>query len=322
MRILIVNDTVLPARLYGGAERVIWWLGKELVRLGHKVTFLIKKGSSCPFAEVLYYDSHIPLNDQIPIHTDFVHLHLQPPERIHKPYLVTHHGNWHNRDEFDINTVFVSRNHAGRHASQTFVYNGLDPEEYGPPNLDKTRKYLLFLAYAKRPAKNLKHCAYIARKTDNVLAVVGGWGAWWRWRPWIEYKGFLGGEEKNAVLRHSKALLFPVRWHEPCAISLLEALYFGMPVFGTTYGCLPEIVTPKTGFLSNSLSELVEAVRFVERYDPHFIHKYALDKFSVQRMTRDYLNLYEKVLRGHTLNPHPPRNPGNHRWGRLLPMED
>jgi len=322
MRILIVNDTLLPAHLYGGTERVIWWLGKELVRLGHQVTFLAKEGSTCPFGKMLFYNPQVPLNDQIPADIDVIHLNFQPQEQIIKPYLITHHGNFHDRDEFDINTVFVSRNHAERNGSTRFVHNGLDPEEYGEVNLAQNRKYLLFLAYAKRPAKNLKHCSLITRKTGNVLAVVGGKGTWWRWRPWMDYKGFLGGEEKNAVLRDSKALLFPVRWHEPCAITLLEALYFGLPVFGTTYGCLPEIVTPEAGFLSNSVSALIEAVKDLDRYNPRRIHEYACDKFSAKRMTQDYLKLYEQVLNGQSLNPQPPKTGENHYWGKLLPMED
>lgn len=39
MRILIVHNSVIPAHKYGGTERVIWYLGKELVKQGHKVRF-------------------------------------------------------------------------------------------------------------------------------------------------------------------------------------------------------------------------------------------------------------------------------------------
>ena len=35
MNILIVDCTgIIPARKYGGTERVIWYLGKELSKLG------------------------------------------------------------------------------------------------------------------------------------------------------------------------------------------------------------------------------------------------------------------------------------------------
>lgn len=53
MNILIVNNTPIPATKYDGTERIIWWLGRELNRLGHTITYLVGKGSSCPFAKVL-----------------------------------------------------------------------------------------------------------------------------------------------------------------------------------------------------------------------------------------------------------------------------
>ena len=37
--ILIVYGGKIPTPKYGGISRVIWHLGKELVRMGHRVTF-------------------------------------------------------------------------------------------------------------------------------------------------------------------------------------------------------------------------------------------------------------------------------------------
>ncbi|MGA8890358.1 MAG: hypothetical protein WB493_02230, partial [Anaeromyxobacteraceae bacterium] len=60
MRIVLVSRGVtLPAVRYGGTERVMWWLGKELARRGHEVTFLVKGGSS-PFARVVPFDPRRP----------------------------------------------------------------------------------------------------------------------------------------------------------------------------------------------------------------------------------------------------------------------
>ena len=41
MHILIVNNTSIPVQKYGGTERVIWWLGKQLVKMGHQVSYLV-----------------------------------------------------------------------------------------------------------------------------------------------------------------------------------------------------------------------------------------------------------------------------------------
>ena len=44
MDIIQVVDAVLPAVRYGGTERVVWALARELVRAGHRVTFLARVG--------------------------------------------------------------------------------------------------------------------------------------------------------------------------------------------------------------------------------------------------------------------------------------
>jgi len=322
MHILIVNNTVIPARDYGGTERVIWWLGKELVRLGHKVTYLTAPGSSCPFAEVLTYDPRRPFNQLIPATVDILHLHCRVNETPKKPYLMTHHGNSYPEKTFDINTVFVSRNHAQRNGAEAFVYNGLDVEEYGLVDFLRHRKYLLFLAYAKRPDKNLADCLRIARRTKNILAVIGGKPKWYNWRPWAEYKGFLAGDDKHQVLQESQALLFPVRWHEPFGLAVIEAMYFGCPVIGTPYGSLPELVRQDVGFLSNRRSKMIEAVRSLGQFDPRRCNRYVCENFTSHQMTQNYLRLYEKVLNKKPLNPRPPVNGGNFSPQQLLPVLD
>ena len=58
MHILLVVNSLLPAIKYGGTERVVWYLGSELVKKRHKVTFLCKKGSSCDFANCIFLDDN------------------------------------------------------------------------------------------------------------------------------------------------------------------------------------------------------------------------------------------------------------------------
>ena len=41
MHILIASKTQIPVVTYGGTERVIWDLGRGLVELGHRVTYLV-----------------------------------------------------------------------------------------------------------------------------------------------------------------------------------------------------------------------------------------------------------------------------------------
>lgn len=322
MHILMVNNTIIPAKDYGGTERVIWWLGRELVRLGHEVSYLVAAGSSCPFAKrVLSYDPSRPVQEQIPDDVDLVHLNFQIPKALKKPYVITHHGNY-DQGPFDLNTIFVSRDHAARHGSESYVFNGIDPDEYGPVDFDKKRQHLLFLAYAKRPEKNLKDCVHIAYHVGEWLAVVGGKRRLDRngWAWWVNYHGRIGGDQKNKILGASKALLFPVLWHEPFGLAVAEAMYFGCPVFGTTYGSLPELVAPETGSLANSRRELIKAVKRLDQYNPRKIHQYACDILSARQMTLGYLKKYEIVLNGGTLNLTAPIKIDAKSEGTLLPM--
>ena len=133
---------------YGGTERVIWWLGKMLVKMGHKVSYLVSKGSYCPFAEVYELDTAIPFNSQVPETVDVVHLLTGTNEKPVKPYIITMQGNLNEAVALDRNMVFVSRNHANRYGSDSFVYNCLDVEDYGKPDLITRRHYIHFLANA------------------------------------------------------------------------------------------------------------------------------------------------------------------------------
>ncbi len=313
LHILIVYSGTIPTPKYGGTSRDVWYLGKELIKMGHRITFLVRPGSVCDFAKVLPYDPETPLAKQIPEDVDLIHSHIPVREPLPKPYMITVHGNSSSEKEFDINTTFISRDHAARFGSEVFVYNGLGLEEYGKPELDNPRKYVHFLGKAAWRVKNLKGCIGIARAAGLPLRVLGGhrvnlkMGMRVTLDPRVRFEGMVGGEQKSRLINGSKALLFPVRWNEPMGLAVVESLYFGCPVFGTPYGALPELVTPEFGFLSNKKSELVEALSHVEEYDRKKCHEYVCDNFAAVHMAQNFLPLYEKVLNGENLNPLPPK---------------
>lgn len=312
MHILIVNNTSIPVKKYGGTERVIWWLGKQLVKMGHQVSFLVAEGSFCDFAKVYALNNSIPFNKQIPEGVDIVHLNCAVNETPKIPYIITVHGNSNNNNKLDINSVFVSSNHASRYGSTSFVHNGIDPEDYGDPGLQNPRNYFHFLGDAAWRVKNVRGAIRIAQNAKISLRIIGGvrfnfnQGVRLTFDPRIKFDGMKGGNEKNELLRYSKGLIFPVLWHEPFGISIVESLYFGCPVFATPYGSLPEIVIPETGFLSNSASALAEAVKEADHYDKKYCHEYVMENFSSRQMANSYLSKYERVLNGnqlHAVNP-------------------
>jgi len=312
LHILIVYNNRLPVSKYGGTQRVIWSLGKELAGMGHRITFLAGEGTTCDFAGVNILDPGLPLAGQIPKDVDLVHSFIPVWDEPGKPLMITIEGNSRPGRDFHINTCFVSRNHAARYGSEVFVYNGMDLDELGKSRFDLHRKYLHFLGKAAWIVKNLKGCIKVAKGARIPLRVLGGnrinlkMGVRITLDRNVRFEGMVGGRHKNQLINGSKALLFPVLWHEPFGIALTESLYFGCPVFGTPYGSLPELITSEFGFLSQSQSELIAALDNVDAYDRRKCHEYAGDNFSSRKMTQDYLLLYEKILNGESLNPKPP----------------
>jgi glycosyltransferase involved in cell wall biosynthesis len=314
MHVLIVNNTRIPALQYGGTERVIWWLGKALVKAGHKVSYLVAAGSECPFADVYPFDPSKNFKDQIPTNTGFdvIHLNHMVHGEIPLPYIMTLHGNVNAQFPLDVNTVFVSRNHAQRFGSESFVHNGIDPDDYGDPGIGSKRNYVHFLGDAAWRVKNVQGAIHVSRAAKWPLHVIGGkrfnfnQGIRLTFDRHVHFHGMKGGEEKNAILRGSAALIFPVRWHEPFGLALVESLYFGCPVLGTPYGSLPEIVTRQVGLLSANASDLVSALQDIDQFSSKDCHDHVMAYYTAQQMMLAYCEKYEKVLNGYTLNTQAP----------------
>ena len=205
--------------------------------------------------------------------------------------------------------IFVSRNHASRFGSDSYVYNGMDWDDYGDVDFSRSRDYFHFLGKAAWRVKNVKGAIDVVRAIPGArLKVLGGhrfnfkMGLRLTFSPRISFKGMVGGERKSSLLNGSRGLIFPVLWDEPFGLAITESLYFGAPVFGTPYGSLPELVNGDVGFLTDSESEMVAHIANDYHYSQRLCHDYAVDKFNSRVMAERYLEKYEQVLNGHALN--------------------
>lgn len=319
MNILIVHQTRIPVFAYGGTERVVWDLAKALIALGHRVTFMVPEGSQCDFAPIRTIAADRPLLEQVP-HREFdvVHFQSNTYAELDYPYLVTEHGNSKKAPLFPLNTVFVSRNHAQRYGSTEYVHNGLDWSAYGEVDWSVPRTHFHFLGKGAWPVKNLAGAIAVARAAKVPLDVLGGHrlnvSHGLRFTPWpsIRFHGMVGGDAKFGPMNASRGLIFPVRWHEPFGLAVIESLYFGCPVFATPYGALPEIVSEECGVLSESGAPLVEAIQN-RRFDARTCHARAVEHFGHLRMGAGYVLMYERVLAGEKLNAQAPQLPVNGR---------
>jgi glycosyltransferase involved in cell wall biosynthesis len=293
MRVVQCSRSVLPIRGYGGTERCIFWTAEALADLGHRVYLIAGRGSRSAKATIIALPrGQRDLNDLIPDDADIIHLHGTPDWRPKKPFLVTIDGNGKPGERFLPTTVFVSQNHAQRHGSQHFVYNGVEPSEYH--FREQKEDYFLFLSRAKLKTKGVDLAISLARRAGAKLLIAGGWRL--SVSPSVRWVGEVWGSKKAELLAGAKALLFPIRWEEPFGLVVIEALVSGTPVITTSRGAMPELVTPDVGFVCRNEEEMLEAMRRVGELHPQNCRARVLETFTARKMAEGYLRYYRMVL--------------------------
>jgi glycosyltransferase involved in cell wall biosynthesis len=115
--------------------------------------------------------------------------------------------------------------------------------------------------------------------------------------PLIEFIGEIGEADKGAFLGDAAALLFPINWPEPFGLVMIEAMANGTPVIAFGHGSVPEIIEDGvTGFIVDDVESAVAAVPLALRLDRKAIRRRFEERFTAERMARDYLALYERIL--------------------------
>ena len=115
--------------------------------------------------------------------------------------------------------------------------------------------------------------------------------------PLIEFIGEISDAEKNDFVGNALALVCPYDWPEPFGLVLIEALACGTPVLAYRRGSIPEIIEHgTTGFVSENLTEMVAAVERIGEIDRQRCRASFDQRFTADRMARDYVALYERII--------------------------
>src|SRR5881392_2342605 len=305
MHVVLASHQQLPAKGYGGPQRVVVALVRGLAALGHRVTLLALPGSRVPEAKVVEVPARkfadlAELASYVPRDADILHTHVpvKPGPNV-VPLLQTIHRNLKPGSPLSVNAVFLSRDHARRHGSEVFVYNGLDPADYVFRRFPKrAEQYDLFLGKL-HSAKGYHWAVEAAKRTGHRLIVAGGW------RPSftgsVKYVGEVDGTTKAALLARARCLWNPAQWDEPFGLVSVEALLSGTPVLGTRRGALPELVTPAVGALCDTMDEIIAAAEQIQSRDPGACRAHAERFFTHLVMAGEYLRMYRHVLETGTL---------------------
>jgi len=115
----------------------------------------------------------------------------------------------------------------------------------------------------------------------------------------IQYIGEIGHAEKSDFLGNAAALLFPIQWPEPFGIVMIESIACGTPIIAFPCGSVPEIVSHGiSGFIVKDVDSAVDAVSRIGEIDRSRCRKHFERHFTVERMVREYLQIYRRLVRG------------------------
>ncbi len=115
----------------------------------------------------------------------------------------------------------------------------------------------------------------------------------------VEFLGEVGELERDPLLAGALATLMLGAWPEPFGLVAIESMATGTPVIARRAGALTETIEHgRDGFLVDDLSEAELAVDRVRELDRHAIRASAIERFSPERMARDYVAVYEQLIDG------------------------
>jgi len=116
--------------------------------------------------------------------------------------------------------------------------------------------------------------------------------------PGVEFIGEINERQKTKFLGDAQALLFPIDWPEPFGLSLIESMACGTPVLAFGRGSVTEVVDDGvTGMIVDSMDEAIRMLPRVIALDRRAVRRRFEERFSADRMAKDYLAAYRSLLK-------------------------
>ena len=203
----------------------------------------------------------------------------------------------------------VSRSQAERAAPGVRLLppigNGVDTEAYRP--VAAKGRFALVLGRIA-PEKGFADAIEAARAAGVSLLAAGKLYPYPEHRAYFDaqmmprldgrrrFVGPVEGEAKRRLLARARCLLVPSTAPETSSLVAMEALASGTPVIAYRSGALPTIVEDGvTGFVVEEIAGMADALRHIGVIDPAQCRRAAVERFSLGRTTRAYLDLYGQL---------------------------
>ena len=113
----------------------------------------------------------------------------------------------------------------------------------------------------------------------------------------VTFLGEVSDEERNALLKQAKALLFPIKWEEPFGWVMVESLAVGTPVIAFNRGSVPEIIVDGTcGFIVENVAQAIQAVRQLDSIRPYDCRARVATTFSIEQTVERFEAIYREEV--------------------------
>ncbi|MED3509504.1 glycosyltransferase family 4 protein [Bacillus velezensis] len=337
MKIAIVSSPYerTPPEKYGGLERVVNLLTEGLVDKGHDITLFGAENSITSAKLISYFGPPVKVFDIFIEYMQFLkvldYTHKNNFDLIHCnnwyysclsnfskiPIVTTLHVDLNLRYSTVANLnsayfVAISHNQKKRMKHngvpvREVIYNSLDISSYDLN--EQPDNYFAFLGMIA-PHKGLHHAIYVAKKTGIPLKI-GGKNDDPRYQAYfekeikphidgefIQYLGELDDHQKKVLLRNALATLFPIEWHEPFGLVMIESMACGTPVIAFNRGSVQEIVQEhQTGYVVQNVQEMCNRTREIEKIDRKRCHNFVRKYFNKDLMISNYERLFLNIIK-------------------------
>lgn len=263
------------------------------------------------------------------IHSHGQYVSLAGAEGLSTPVVFTMHGSYYPGETTEekrailtryknLNYISISDNQRGGMPDLQYVatvYNALDIADYTftPP---KNSDYLLWVGRVS-PKKGALEAIQTAKMAGIRLEMAAAIDPIDRKyfdatiKPHVDgvgvvYHGEIGHDTLVELYGGALAVLYPISWHEPFGLVMIESMATGTPVVAYNSGSVPEIIADgKTGFVvepAGGIDGLVRAVQKIGIIDRAACRDRVVKYFSSQTMVDGYEAAYQTLVAGRKRN--------------------
>jgi len=176
------------------------------------------------------------------------------------------------------------------------IYNGTDTKLF---TFSETHEDYLLFAGRIIAEKGVKEAIQVAKESGHRLLIIGpvDHGSKDYFDQYVKpelnekilYLGRMDQEQLPTYYQKAKAVLTPIQWEEPFGLTTIEAMACGTPVISLRRGAASEIIRDgKTGFVVDSINEMVEAVGKIDTINRRDCHDHVKSKFNLDIMVDHY----------------------------------